>query len=114
LVPHVFPHEPQWLLSFPFTLIQPLAPQSLVTAGQLHVPAVHFLPLPQLVPSVLLDHSEVLVAGRQIWQTFDELVVPLPTSAPSIQQPLWQVPPLHTCPVPQLAPLALAVHEVSA
>jgi hypothetical protein len=111
---HVLVHEPQWLLSFPFTLIQPLAPQSLVPAGQLHVPTVQVLPLPQFVPSALLDQPELLVAGRQIWHTFDELVVPLPKSAPSIQQPLWQVPPLHTCPVPQLAPLALAVHEVSA
>jgi hypothetical protein len=78
------------------------------------VPAEQILPLPQLVPSILLDQPEVLVAGLQIWQTFDELVFPLPTSAPSIQHPLWQVPPLHTCPVPQLAPLALAVQEVSA
>jgi hypothetical protein len=66
------------------------------------------------VPSVLLAQTEVLVVGRQIWQTFDALVFPLATSAPSIQQPLWQVPPLHTCPVPQLAPLALAVQAVVA
>jgi hypothetical protein len=71
-------------------------------------------PLPQLVPSVLFDQAEVLVAGLQIWHTFDELVVPLPTGAPSIQHPLWQAPPLHTCSGPQAAPLALAVQEVSA
>jgi hypothetical protein len=93
---HTLGQEPQWLLSFPFTLIQPLLPQSVVGAGQLHAPAAQVLPLPQLVPSVLLDQAEVLVAGLQIWQLLVEWVAPLPTSAPSIQQPLWQVPPLHT------------------
>jgi hypothetical protein len=63
---------------------------------------------------VLLDQPDVLAAGLQIWQMFDESVVPLPTRAPSIQHPLWHVPPLHTWPMPQLAPLALVVHEVSA
>jgi hypothetical protein len=70
--------------------------------------------VPQLVPSVLLDQADVLAAGRQIWHTFDGLVVPLPTSAPSIQQPPWQVPLLHTWPVPQLTPLAAAVQELVA
>jgi hypothetical protein len=78
------------------------------------MPAPQILPVPQPVPSVLLDQPEVMAAGLQIWQMFDELVVPLPTSAPLIQHPLWQMPPLHTCPVPQFAPLALDVHEVSA
>ena len=71
-------------------------------------------PLPQLVPSVLLDQPEVLIAGRQIWHAFDGLVVSLPTNSPSIQHPLWQAPPLHTCSAPQAAPLVLAVQEVSA
>jgi hypothetical protein len=93
---HTFGQEPQWLLSFPFTLTQPLLPQSVVGAGQLHVPAAQVFPLPQLVPSVLLVHTEVLVAGRQIWHTLDELVVPLPTSALPIQHPLWQMPLLQT------------------
>jgi hypothetical protein len=66
------------------------------------------------VPSVLLDHAEALAVGLQIWQTFAALVVPLPTRAPSIQQPLWQVPPLQTCPLPQPAPLVLVVHDVVA
>jgi hypothetical protein len=78
------------------------------------VPALQIFPLPQPVPSLLLDHAEVLVAGLQIWQTLEELMVPLPMSAPSIQHPLWQVPLLHTWPLPQLAPLVLVVHEVSA
>jgi hypothetical protein len=65
------------------------------------------------VPSLLLDQVVVLEAGLQIWQTFVELVAPLPISAPLIQQPVWQVP-LHTCPVPQLAPLAAVVQEVAA
>jgi hypothetical protein len=64
------------------------------------------------VPSSLLDQPEVLVAGRQIWHAFDELVAPLATSAPAIQHPVWQVPPLHTCPEPQVVPLALTVQEV--
>jgi hypothetical protein len=71
-------------------------------------------PVPQAVPSVLLDHAEALAVGLQIWQTLAALVAPLPTRAPSIQQPLWQVPPLHTCPLPQLAPLAPVVQEVAA
>jgi hypothetical protein len=53
-------------------------------------------PLPQLVPSTLLDQPEVLAVGWQIWHTLDVLVVPLLTNAPSIQQPLWQEPPTHT------------------
>jgi hypothetical protein len=113
-VAHTLVHEPQWLLSFSLTLMHPLVPQSVVGAGQLHVPLEQVFPPPQLVPSVLLDQAEVLVAGLQIWQAFDALVAPLPTRAPAIQQPLWQVPLLHTCPVPQLAPLAPAVHAVSA
>lgn len=56
----------------------------------------------------------MLVAGLQIWQVFDELVVPLPTSAPSIQHPLWQAPPLQTWPVPHFAPSAPVVQSVSA
>jgi hypothetical protein len=50
----------------------------------------------------------------QIWQAFAELVAPLATSALLIQQPVWQVPLLQTCPVPQLAPLAAVVQEVAA
>ena len=93
--------------------MHPLIPQSVPVAHS-QVPAEQVLPPPQLVPSVLVDQTEVLAAGLQIWQTFDGLVIPLPTSAPAIQHPLWQVPPLHTCPVPQLPPLALVVQEVSA
>jgi len=95
----VFPHEPQFDgLTLVFT----------------HELPQQVFPAPQLVPSALLDQAEVLKAGLQIWQKFDGLVDPLPTSAPAIQQPLWHEPPLHTCPVPQLAPLALVVQEVSA
>jgi hypothetical protein len=70
--------------------------------------------VPQDVVSGLVDQVEVVVAGLQNWQVFAGLVAPLPTSAPPIQHPLWQVAPLQTCPVPQPEPLALDVHEVSA
>jgi hypothetical protein len=62
----------------------------------------------------LFDQSDVDEEGLHILHGFDELAVPLLTSAPLIQHPLWQVPPLHTWPVPQVTPLALTVHEVVA
>jgi len=72
-----FVQLPQWLLSLPFTLMHPPAPQSLVPPGQPHVPSEQILPPPQLVPSVFLDQSVVLLV-RQIWQAFDGLVAPFP------------------------------------
>ena len=78
------------------------------------MPEPQILPVPHGVPSGLLDQSEVLTAGRQIWQAFNELLVPLPTTVPAIQQPLSQVPPLHTCPAPQPEPFARVVQEVTA
>ena len=53
LAPQMFPHEPQLVLSLPFTLIQPLAPQSVAVPEQLHVPFEQVLPP---VQSVLLAH----------------------------------------------------------
>jgi hypothetical protein len=70
-------------------------------------------PLPQVAPSATLDHAEVVAVGLQAWHTFDELVAPLPTSVPSIQHPVWQVPLLHTCPTPQIEPLTAVVHDVT-
>ena len=67
-----------------------------------------------MVPSELSDQATVLAAGRQIWQASKASLVPLPTNAPAIQQPLSHVPPLHTCPVPQLEPAARAVQDVAA
>ena len=74
-------------------------------------PALHTWPAPQLVPSALGDQSSVFVPGLQIWQVF-VFVTPLPTKAPLIQQPVWHVPPLHTWPEPQVAPLTRVVHSV--
>lgn len=78
------------------------------------VPPPQILPVPQFVPSVLLDHADALVFGLQTWHVFEGFVVPLATSAPSIQQPLWHEPALQTCPLPQLVPLVAVVQDVGA
>jgi hypothetical protein len=49
---HALVQLPQWVLSFPFTLIQPPLPQSLVPAGQPHMPFEQVLPPVQSVPLV--------------------------------------------------------------
>lgn len=67
---------PQWLLSLPFTLMQPLAPQS-VPVVHWHTPDEQVLPVPQLVPSFFVDHPDVLVVGWQAWHGFEELAAPL-------------------------------------
>lgn len=41
---HALVQEPQWVPSLPLTLMQPLLPQSVVPAGQLHVPFEQVLP----------------------------------------------------------------------
>jgi hypothetical protein len=53
----------------------------------------------------LFDHAVVDTDGLHTWQLFVALCVPLVTNCPEIQHPAWQLPPLQTFPLPQLAPL---------
>jgi hypothetical protein len=48
--------------------------------------------------------------GWQLWQLLIGLVLAASRKLPSIQQPAWQLPALHTRPVPQLPPLGTWVH----
>jgi hypothetical protein len=47
---HTLVQLPQWVPSLPLTLMQPLLPQSVVPAGQLHVPFEQVLPPVQSEP----------------------------------------------------------------
>jgi hypothetical protein len=79
------------------------------------VPKLHILPPPQLMPSSLLDQSDVEDVGLQILHWLPWAVVPLSTSALSIQHPLRQVPELHILPLPtlpQLVPFPLTVQSL--
>jgi hypothetical protein len=71
------------------------------------------VPQATAVAASLFDQSVVVLLGVQIWQVFVVLVAPLPTNAPLIQQPAWQLPPLQIWPVLHVAPLASCVHEVA-
>lgn len=88
-----------------FLLQVPAAPfvQDAVAPGQ----------LPQLtVAPSLFDQALDDFAELHAWQVFPALVTPLPTKAPPIQHPVWQLSPLQTWPVPQLVPFPSGVHDV--
>jgi hypothetical protein len=67
------------------------------------------LPQATVAPS-LFDQLDVDLLGVQIWHVLAPvapLVMPLVMNAVPIQHPDWQLPPLHTLPVPQLVPPGL-------
>jgi len=61
---------------------------------------------------VLGLQAVVLVEGWQLWQELFGLAVLAAQNAKRIQQPLWQLPPLQTCPAPQSVPSGRLVHPV--
>jgi hypothetical protein len=69
------------------------------------------LPEAQAPPSALL-HEAVDTAGWQLWQELLGSTAPLATSFALSQQPAVHELASQTSPVPQLAPLARAVHAV--
>jgi hypothetical protein len=57
-----------------------------------------------------LLQAVVLAAGWQLWQPLLTFAVAAWKSTPPMKQPGPQLPPLHTSPVPQLAPSERADH----
>jgi hypothetical protein len=73
---------------------------------------LHTWSVPHEVPSALVAHAVVLVAGWQAWHGFVGLAAPDAKDAPPMKQPTLQLPSLHTACAAQLVPSAMLLHPV--